>query len=152
MELVVPKQYVLQSFDKKCVFHFAEGIPGFENARDWIILASQSEEPFAWLQSVSVPNLSFVVVDPWLICQGYTARISEFDLKRLDIKSKEDVLLLSIVSVKDRIEDMTANLVGPVLINVKARKGAQIVLQNSNDYPAAYGILNGIEQPDRSGV
>ena len=152
MELVVSRECQLQAFDKQCAFRFDEGIPGFEKATEWIILCNPTEEPFAWLQSVSISDLAFVVVDPWLICPGYTARISDFDLKRLAIKSKDDVLLLSIVSVRDKIEDMTANLVGPILINVKARKGAQIVLQNSNDYSASHLILSGLEQARESKV
>jgi hypothetical protein len=55
-----------------------------------------------------------VVIDPWLICPGYSAKISDYDVQRLGIRDREDALLLVIVSVKDRIDEMTANLIGPI--------------------------------------
>lgn len=146
MELVVPKEYTLQSFDKQCVFRFDDGIPGFENAREWIILCNQAEEPFAWMQSISVPDLSFIVVDPWQILPEYSVKISDYDINRLGVTRKEDVLVLVIVSVKEKIEEMTANLIGPVVLNVKEKKGAQVVIQNCMDYSANHAILAGVEQ------
>ncbi len=149
MELAVSREVALQSFDKQCVFRFDEGIPGFEKACDWIILSNPAEEPFAWLQSLTVPDLSFVVVDPWVICPTYAAKISDYDVGRLGIRSPDDTILLVIVSVKDRVEEMTANLIGPVLLNVTGRRGAQVVIQNCTDYSSNHKILEGLEARER---
>ena len=149
MELVVSRECQLQAFDKQCAFRFDEGIPGFEKATEWIILCNPTEEPFAWLQSVSVPDLSVVVIDPWLICPGYSAKISDYDVQRLGIRDREDALLLVIVSVKDRIDEMTANLIGPILLNVRERRGSQVVIQNCMDYSSTHHILEGLESAEK---
>ena len=105
---------------------FPEGLPAFENVREFVIIANEEEAPFLWLQAVSIPNLAFVTIDPFLVYPEYRPDISDEDVKALQIDSEEDVLILGIVNItNDPQEGITSNLVAPVVINWKKKIGKQ---------------------------
>jgi flagellar assembly factor FliW len=46
----------------------------------------------------------------------------------LKISSIEDLLVLNIITLKEKIEDSTVNLSAPIIINVRAGLGRQVIL------------------------
>src|SRR3989338_5346640 len=70
--------------------------------------------------------------------------IDEHDLKGLNITEAEDCGIISIVTIPHgEPEKMTANLQGPVLVNLRTREGKQIVLE-SDKYPLRYSLIKDI--------
>lgn len=127
---------------KKSIY-FSEGLPAFENVHEFVIITNEDEAPFLWLQAVSIPNLAFVTIDPFLVYPGYRPDISENDVKALQIEGEEDVLILSIVTINNQSDEgVVANLVGPIVINWKKRLGRQVILQNHQKYQVKYRIDN----------
>ena len=49
---------------------------------------------------------------------------------KLNIKDEKDVAVYSIVVVPKDVKKMTANLLGPIIINVKERLGKQVILDD----------------------
>ncbi|MDP9025228.1 MAG: flagellar assembly protein FliW, partial [Candidatus Eremiobacteraeota bacterium] len=49
----------------------------------------------------------------------------------LEIDSPSDFTLLCVLVVTDNADEMTMNLFAPVIINLRTRKGRQVVLENS---------------------
>lgn len=126
--------------------YFPEGLPAFESHHEYVLMSQEEEAPFLWLQSVSNPNLAFVVIDPFLICSHYRPDISDDDVKLLEIDKPEDALLLSVVNVRNSPgEGVTANLVSPIVINHRKRLGKQSILKNHLDYSVRFRI----EQQDQ---
>lgn len=123
--------------------HFPEGLPAFERVREFVIIANEEEAPFLWLQAVSIPNLAFVTIDPFLVYPDYRPNISDDDVKALQIEKEEDVFILGIVNItNDPNEGITTNLVGPVVINWRKKLGKQVVLKNHQQYSVRFRIDN----------
>ncbi|SCA64373.1 Flagellar assembly factor FliW [Chlamydiales bacterium SCGC AB-751-O23] len=138
---------IKKAIDKKTglksdkVVHFSEGLPAFEEVKDFVLINNKEEAPFLWIQAVSMPELAFVAIDPFLICPDYRPEITETDLKSLKVNKKEDVLILSIVNMKDhKAKCITTNLVGVILINWKEKLGKQAIIKNHQSYSIKYAV------------
>jgi flagellar assembly factor FliW len=127
------------------VIHFAGGLPGFVEAKRFVLLESTagedssadtgaSDEPsFFWLQSVDEPQLAFVVCDPTTFVPGYG--LSQVPLREEfrqelgfgDASDAEQNGQLLVIC--NRVgEWLTGNLLGPLVINAETFVGKQVVL------------------------
>ena len=111
------------------VFHFPEGLPAFENVKEFIFLCQPDTQPFFFMQSLAPPDLAFVCIDPFLIFPGYEPKIPEADVKLLRLDRPEDALFISLVTVNKDMKKTTANLHGPLVINLPTCVGKQIVCE-----------------------
>ncbi len=119
--------------ESKIIF-FTSGILGFPEAKRYVLIPHPNS-PFFWLQAVDVPELAFVVIDPKIFFPEYEITIPPEAKKELHIKDKDEICILCIVTIpKDKPEEMTVNLLGPIIINVTRKLAKQIVL-NSKRYP-----------------
>lgn len=112
------------------IINFANGLPGFEEYREFVLLPAGSDSPFIILQSVENSELAFITVEPGNLIDNYEFEISDKKEKELKISSIEEILVLNIITLKDKLENMTANLAAPIIINLKKRLGSQIILDN----------------------
>lgn len=119
--------------------YFPEGIIGFEEFCYYYLLDSK-EGPFYWLQSADHPDLAFLLVDPRLFLEGYELSVSESDLESLDLEDKEDILDFTIVTVPEDPAKISANLMGPIVINRKTRMAKQL-LSKKDEYKVRHYIL-----------
>jgi flagellar assembly factor FliW len=95
------------------------------------LIEHSQEAPFLWLQSADNPELAFVVIDPLQIIPGYRPGPLSGVMQELEAESPEDVKILVVLTIPPgRPQDMTANLMGPVVINLKNRRGRQLVLED----------------------
>jgi flagellar assembly factor FliW len=109
------------------------GLLGFPDLHRYILIQHAQESPFLWLQCLDDPALAFVVLDPVHIIPDYQLGPPEGLLKVLEVSSLNDLKVLVILTIPPgRPQDMTANLMGPVVINLKTRKGKQLVLERSS--------------------
>lgn len=114
------------------VIHLPDGLVGFPQARQFALLEpSRPESPFRWLLSLDVPDLGFVVCDPMLLWPEYAA-----DLPALE----PDVAVVAIVTVPANAQEMTVNLMAPLLIDCGSRAGRQLVLENGR-YTTQHRLL-----------
>jgi len=104
-------------------------ILGFERLTRFVLLIKDDQNPLWWLQAVDDPAVAFVVINPRLIKRDYDPMVYEGDLEFLDIKDKDDIALLAIVTIRANPFRVTANLRAPLLINAANRMGNQIVLE-----------------------
>jgi flagellar assembly factor FliW len=122
--------------------HFPEGLLGFPDQRDYIILEHKPGSPFCWLQSTDRPDLAFVVVNPFLVKADYLEDLSPEERIFFTQKSKDDLIVFALVTIpRDDVEKMTVNLLGPLVIDVQSRHGRQVILANSG-YPHRYPVMN----------
>lgn len=113
------------------IINFPEGLPAFEHLKQFIILDAEEEIAFRWLQSLEDENIAFVIINPFLFKFDYEFKLSDHVLEKLKIESEADVAVYSIVVIPEKMEDITANLLAPVVINVREKLGKQIVLENT---------------------
>ena len=119
---------------------FPKGLVGFPNLRAFRLLEPADGYPLKFLQSVETPEVSFICVDPASIKQDYEVPLGEEDSEALHLESPEEALVLTLVVIPDDARQMTTNLAGPLVINVKTRIGFQIVL-NSDKFPLRFPII-----------
>lgn len=124
---------------------FADGLLGFENVKEFILLKSEDDEVFKWLQAVKVPALCFLVIEPELFMFNYSLDINDEDVGSLKIEKPEDVEILSIVTVPENPQDMTANLQGPIVVNVSNNCAKQIISGNPS-HKVKVPILKKLEE------
>lgn len=115
-------------------------ILGFERLRRFILLIHDDHTPLWWLQAVDDPAVAFVVVNPRVVKPDYNPAVPEADLEFLDIRNKDDIALLAIVTVRMQPFGVTANIKAPILINAKNKIAKQVVLDEP-DYPIQYNVL-----------
>lgn len=128
------------------IISFSEGLLGFDDMKKYIIINNPDPEiPFHWLQSIDEPNLAFVITNPFAFVDNYEFNISDRVVKELEIEKHENLTIYSIVVVPQNIENMTINLKGPVIINMKNRKAKQIVLENDK-YTLKHKIINNVKK------
>ena len=119
------------------VVTFPEGLPGFEEHRQFMIVASPDMEPFTVMQGVEAEAPSFVAVDPRMVDRGYPTTLDRVDLARLAAHEREPLLWLAIVAAQEDGR-ATANLRAPVVINPGTMRGIQIIAVESpyrTDHP-----------------
>ena len=97
------------------IFHFADGLPAFEDEREFVILPFDDDSPYPF---VFFPDYEFVLEDDVMAA--------------LAIKGSEDMQIYTLVTIPGgNIKEMTANLMAPVVINKKTREAKQVVLDKS---------------------
>jgi flagellar assembly factor FliW len=121
------------------IFHFPDGLPAFETIHEFVVLCPPDIKPFFVMQSLEPRNLAFICIDPFLVCPGYSPVISEADVKLLGLNGPEDVFIYSIVTVTRDVHKISANLQGPIAINIRTGMGRQI-LCHEKEYPVRYQL------------
>ncbi|MGP1459685.1 MAG: flagellar assembly protein FliW [Treponema sp.] len=143
MEIKTKTQGIVNVEEDKIV-EFPEGLVGFEEYKKYAIFPSEYE-PFLWLQSLDRQNLAFLLVDPFLICPGYEANIDDTELNSIDVKNDEDIIIMTIVTVPNDGGPITANFLGPVVINKENNRCIQVVL-NDNRWTTKFNILEALKR------
>jgi len=76
--------------------------------------------------------LGFVIVDVHLFNPEFQVEISNEGLAELEIGQTDPVLILAVVTIPSgRPEQATANLRAPLVVNLRTRKGKQLILNES---------------------
>ena len=112
------------------VIYVPSGLIGFPNQRRYIFVEHRKGSPFVWFQSVDDEDLAFVLIDPLLFQPDYEIKISPEDRSALELSdSCEGLQTMVIVTIKTGEKaEVTANLLGPLLINSHKKLARQIIL------------------------
>jgi flagellar assembly factor FliW len=113
--------------DERQILVFADGLIGFKKFTEYALLDAP-QKPYFYLQSTEAPELNFILLDPFLFRPDYEAEISDETAANLGITKPQDSLILTLVTVPANGGLITANLMGPLVINKATRRGAQVVL------------------------
>lgn len=116
------------------IIRFVRPIIGFEQLTQYIMVDHEEESPFRWLQSVEEGALAFVVSNPAYFEIDYEFDVPDDVIEELEIQNPEEMVVLTIVRIPHgKPNDMTANLLGPIIVNSENLKAAQIIL-NQTEY------------------
>ena len=108
---------------------FSHGLPGFPGEKGFVLLPYGEGSPFAFLQSVGDPDLTFLLADPFAFFADYQFELGDAVAAELGLSDANPPQVWCVVSVPEKTEEMTANLIAPVILNIRDRKGRQIVLE-----------------------
>jgi flagellar assembly factor FliW len=113
------------------VVTFAGGLPGFETARRFVLVASPALQPFTLVQGIDGGAPSFVAIDPRLVDDRYCANLEAGDLARLGATTSDTLLWLALVSAGPDNEVATVNLRAPLVVNPVSMCGIQLFATDS---------------------
>ena len=121
------------TIEKEKIIRMPFGMLGFTNKKRFVVLPHKEHSPFLWYQCVDDPALAFVITSPFLFKADYEVEIASV-LRELswDHEKEDGFELYVVVNIpKDSPDKMTANLIGPVLINNDRREAVQMVISHS---------------------
>ena len=135
--------------DDEQVILFPYGVYGFEDFNRFVLLhdadyEDENETVFRFLQCADEEGLCFTVMDPDFIERGYNPKLPEDYIKKLGIVSADDLAYLVIAVISENLEESTANMQGPVVVNSKNMLGAQVILETHEPENAGYKIKHRI--------
>ncbi|HVO65638.1 MAG TPA: flagellar assembly protein FliW [Syntrophales bacterium] len=128
--------------DESKIINMQGGIIGFEHLKKYILHMQDEKNPFWWYQSLDDGKIAFVVINPFIAKADYEPVISDNDIKFLEIKGPDDVVLLAIVTILQNPFSVSANLRAPIVINAEKRIAKQIILEDQT-YPVKYYLTTG---------
>jgi flagellar assembly factor FliW len=111
---------------------FIMPLPGFPEARAFELEAVDGQGGvLSILRCSDQPDLEFVVALPEAFFPDYAPELDDATAERLGLTAAEDALVLVILTVAERIEQSTANLMAPVVVNRHTGEAVQALLHTS---------------------
>jgi flagellar assembly factor FliW len=111
---------------------FPAGLPGFPNAHRFEVAPwGPAGSPFLLLSSLEDRDIDFVVVPPWVFYPEYDFELDTGTAERLALATAEDAVVFVVVTLRERPEDSTLNLLGPIVVNRFSHEAAQVVLPSA---------------------
>ena len=131
MSEVQTKYHGLVEIDESTVITFEEGIPGFPDHKQYVLLPFEQETPFTVLQSTSEAALAFIVINPFDFYQQYEVKLPDATIQKLEVEDPAQVTIFNILTVQSPFEKTTANMQAPLIVNLTNNKAKQLILNDS---------------------
>ncbi|MCE2901293.1 MAG: flagellar assembly protein FliW [Gemmatimonas sp.] len=107
---------------------------GIPHARTYA-LRPASREGVWWLQSHEEPVTTFVLADPFVVEPSYAIDLGEKEKASLRATSADDVIALVILTLPaGPVQPVTGNFRAPVVINLRAGLGLQVVNRDESQH------------------
>jgi flagellar assembly factor FliW len=120
---------------------FPAGLLGFPECHRFKLerfnAVAGDESPFFMLNSLD-QDLSFPLIHPDSIALEYHFPVHVELLTALGASSQNELVPLLIVTVRDRLEEITVNLQGPLIVNPATSVGLQLVVE---EYPLRHPLF-----------
>lgn len=136
--------------NKDEIIQFPQGIPSFNDEKQFYLLPFADDTPIFILQSVQTPSLAFALIIPFDFFPNYEVKLSDQVIEALQLDKPEDVAIFNILTIQDPFEKTTANLQGPIIINNKKKLGKQVILSDS-PYKTKHQIFQQVTSPGKEG-
>ena len=142
------KRFGEMEFSEESVVRVLGGLIGLGGLEHYVIIRCQDDSPFHWLQCVDDPDLALVMVNPRLFLPDYAPPIPQAVTDELEAGGAGELSLFVIVTIPaGNPRGMTANLLGPVLVNPGRRLARQMVLDD-RVYSHRHPVLSGGAGPE----
>jgi flagellar assembly factor FliW len=125
--------------DESKIIDMRAGVIGFEHLKKFVLHIQDEKNPFWWFQSLDEAAIAFVVINPFIVKADYAPVIDDNDTKLLEIESADDVVLLTIVTIRQNPFSVSVNLRAPIVVNAKKKIAKQVILENAA-YPVRYSL------------
>jgi flagellar assembly factor FliW len=114
---------------------FPEGLPGFENLTQFVLLRDEELLPIIFLTSLGEPKICLPVMPVDHIQEDYRVTLAEEDRRLLRFRDEPRVgsnaLCLAVLNLGDGLQPATANLLAPIVVNVETWIAKQIIQPDS---------------------
>ncbi|MDR1922261.1 MAG: flagellar assembly protein FliW, partial [Candidatus Adiutrix sp.] len=112
------KNFGEMEFSEDSVVAVIGGLIGLAGHEHFVIIRHQDDTPFYWLQCIDDPELALVMVNPHLFKPDYDPPMPLSVNQELDVQASGELSVFVIVTIPaGNPRAMTANLLGPVIVN-----------------------------------
>ena len=122
------------------ILDFPQGVLGFPGEMKFALMEYKPDSPFYFLQSVTDADLTFLLINPFAFFNDYEFSMDDAVIAEIGLNAENPPAVFNIATVKDKLENMTVNLAGPVLVNHRDRKAMQLVIEKTN-FPTRYPLF-----------
>ncbi len=115
------------------ILYLPDGLIGISDCQRVVLFEHQQpNSPFRWMQSVDVPELAFVVIDPLELVPDYPIeKLKDIMANERKMARPKDVAIAAITTVPTPPAPITTNLTAPVVFDMETRHGAQVILHDA---------------------
>jgi len=141
MPQALTRDYGWAEYSEADVLDFPRPIPGFAHCRRYLTLRPRAGEPFVVLQSLDDDQVAFLTLPVETLVPDYRLRLVADDQRILAGDAGTGVAgrrVLVMMALSPEGE-ATVNLLGPVVIDVAARRGVQAIRDDAR-YQAAESV------------
>lgn len=127
------EQFGAIEIDEDKIICMPAGMPGFLGQKRFVTIEREETWPFVVYQCVDDTELSFFIMNPYLFKADYEVNLDQAarDMKWA-AEDHEHMKVYTIVNTTAGVpEKITANLLGPLIINVRKQEAHQLVMHNS---------------------
>lgn len=114
------------------VLDLAEPLVGFPGLQRFGLARLDESGTVFDLRSLEDSEVSFVVVPPALFFDDYAPEVGDAVVDQLRLRDADDALTLVMVTLGETLEDATANLRAPLVINQHTRRAMQTILDDQD--------------------
>lgn len=112
------------------ILDFPNGIPGFERHRRFILVEQAALSPIVFLQCVDAPEVCFFTAPIAAIDATYELAVLPEDLQTIGAQVQDKLISLAVLASAENGQ-WAANLLAPILIEPRNRRGVQAVRVDS---------------------
>ncbi len=127
-------------YSESDVLTFEKGILAFEDEKQFIVVRNEDTE-FYYMQSVNNPDVTFVLVDLKDVMPNYDPEVEVEQIKDLG-EIKNNLNVFNVCTLKEKLEEMTVNLAGPIVINMDTKKGKQVIVAKGDSYTVKHKLFS----------
>lgn len=126
--------------DNSLKLFFPEGLIGLQEYHNFALCDLPEQEHFKLLQSLDDDTFGLVITSPFWFNPEYSFRVPDGCASKLEDTRKIDVFV--VVTLASNPQDVTVNLLGPIVLNTQAGKGYQ-VLASDEQYSTRHKLCLG---------
>lgn len=126
------------------LYDFRRGLGAFEGLHRYALIVDP-DSPVEWLQSLDDEHVVFALLEPFVFQPGFEFELPDADALALRLDRPEDAMVRSILAMREDPEEITANLLAPLVLNPAAGLGGQVLLQDS-DWPLRVPVFEALER------
>jgi flagellar assembly factor FliW len=118
---------------------FEDGLIGCPDWRRFELESETAGPAIHTLRCLDAADVALYVCDPFTIVPDYEFEVGDADATALELKDPGDALVLVVLTVRTDPAGVTANLLGPLVVNRRTGRGRQLVLASS-EYSARHAV------------
>jgi len=117
-------------FDTENLIHFPDGLIGFEELRDFVVMPNREEGPLFWIQSVEDKDIAFLLTDPQNFFVDYAVAPDKTEQTKLQSSTVDECYALAVVTLQPD-KSVTLNLAAPVIFSPQSNRALQVILEGA---------------------
>lgn len=118
---------------------FEDGLVGCPDWKTFELEPDVAGRAIHLLRCRDVEGVALYAADPFTIVPDYEFEIADPDAEALELSDPRDALVLVVLTIHEEPPQVTANLLGPLVVNVTTGRGRQLVL-GASEYSVRHPV------------